>query len=265
MSLVDLNLYFSLVFFARPYIKDHLGNKFSSLNSQVFLKMLELTFPLKEKMETCMFLYQTQFFIQEIYNVIKYYQVINQLVLFLSLPSLLSLTILISLKKSKLTFRIGFSLNDPQLELHKILDNRLQVLVLYNNAGYTFYELFFRYGFLLVSCIVFLVFLVFTRYRQPFSDWQTEQKWMLFVLFLLVCFNNPLYVFEYLSKNWIFIFLNINLRATFICVLLLSILIFTHSMYVTPIERTFFKFYALKSFIVGSFWILLVMCFTYLK
>lgn len=163
------------------------------------------------------------------------------------------------------TYKMSFTLNDPDLKLHKLLENRLNVLVVYNNDKYTFYELIFRYSCLALSCIAFLIFFIFTRCKQPFSDWQTEQKWILFVLLLLICFNNPLYIFEYFSKNWIFTFLNINLRSTYICVLLFSILIFTHSMYVIPIERTFFKFYALKSGIVGTFWIVLVTCFTYLR
>eukprot|EP01080_Neovahlkampfia_damariscottae_P009530 gene9530-1736_t len=247
MKPIDLNIYFSLVFFTKNNLKDHFGfSEAVKVNITLFGKN-----PYEEY--------------KQLSNSVVH---VRNLACAQTAPSSVSACPVYVTQVSPVSYqnyRMKFTLNDPDLKLHKLLEPNLLVYVAFNSDTYTFYELIFRYGFLAASCFAFLVFLIFTRWKQPFGDWQTEQKWILFVLLLLICFNNPLYIFEYFSENWIFTFININLRATFICVLLFSILVFTHAMYVQPIERTFFKFYALKSIIVGTFWIVLVMCFTYLS
>ena len=140
---------------------------------------------------------------------------------------------------------------------------KLDALLIYANWEYTFYELCFRYFFTAMTLFVLLFFFSLTRWKQYFYEWHTEQKWILILLCALLLYNNPLYIFQFVSYNWIYPFFNVIFRVTFICFMLLILLVTTQSMYVKPVDRTFLKFYVGKILLVGCLWYTLMMSFTY--
>jgi len=144
-----------------------------------------------------------------------------------------------------------------------LLQNKLSANFIYFNWGYSFYEIFFRYIFLALNVIVLLLFLFYTRCKQYFYEWHTEQRWVLFLLFSLILFNTPLYILEFYGESPLYKFFNTSSRVTFICILLLSLMIFTHSMYRSQSDRQFLSFYLPKFFIMGLIWLFLVIIYTY--
>jgi hypothetical protein len=59
---------------------------------------------------------------------------------------------------------------------------------------------------------------------------------------------------QFYNGSFFFVLINIFFRVTFICLLLLSILIFTHSTYTKPTERNMNSFYIPKLIIVFGLW-----------
>jgi hypothetical protein len=68
-------------------------------------------------------------------------------------------------------------------------------LIAFNDA-FTLYEMFYRFGFLILSMITVSVFT--WRLRQhSFASWSLEQKWLLTLMFLLIGFNSKFYQWRY--------------------------------------------------------------------
>lgn len=130
------------------------------------------------------------------------------------------------------------------------------------NHTYTLFELWFRFTFLILS---FLVVIVYSHRLRNFtwSDWTLEQKWVAALLFALMAYNNPFYPLEILVNNWFPIFLNRFLYGTFLVVLFLFWLVMFDGIRKEANERTFLRFYLPKFIIVGLFWIISVVLFTW--
>jgi MFS family permease len=134
----------------------------------------------------------------------------------------------------------------------------------YVNSRFSVFEVVYRYVFLAVTFAFLIVFLFLTRLRQPFSHWHTEQRWMVLLLFLLFLFNNPLYIFQFFTSNWLFVFLNIIFRISFVAMFLFSLLVFTHAMITKPSERGM-SFYTPKIFLVATMWGVFLVTFIYAR
>lgn len=163
--------------------------------------------------------------------------------------------IIYSRYKTRLTM---INLGEKYLE---ILENQLLAVVTYSNWSYSFYELCFRYFFIFITIFISLIYLIYTRMKQLFHEWHLEQRWILILLIFLIFFNNPFYIFQFISYTSLFPFLNISFKVTYICLLLLILLMNTHSIYVK--NRSFLSFYFLKFLLIGSLWFILILGFTY--
>jgi hypothetical protein len=161
------------------------------------------------------------------------------------------------------TYIIQFTILPQAGQVLNLFEPKLDAVLVFANWEYSFYELIFRYFFTGMTIFVLLFFVAFTRWKQYFYEWHTEQKWIAILLISLIGYNNPLYIFQFFTFNWVYPFFNIIFRVTFICFMLLILLVTTQSMYIKPIDRTFFKFYIGKIALVGSLWYLLMMSFTW--
>ncbi|KAF0972739.1 hypothetical protein FDP41_008988 [Naegleria fowleri] len=164
----------------------------------------------------------------------------------------------ISFKKYKATIKI---INQGKQADMNLFQPKLFFSYASMNDTFVKLEIAFRYIFLFFNVAILALFLIFTRYKQPFSLWHTEQKWIAFVLFFLILYNNPIYVLQYLSDLWLFNLLNILFKVTYIAILLFSFLVFTHSIYTKEENRGVFSFYFPKGILVITLWILTVVSF----
>ncbi|KAL9645968.1 hypothetical protein ABK040_001075 [Willaertia magna] len=137
-----------------------------------------------------------------------------------------------------------------------LLEGEIVSYVESNNPSYTAYELAFRIVFCTLSVIHWLVFIVITFWSQQFTKFHTIQKWLVFLLFLHIFFHDPTYLPAVFSGWEGFPVVNIILSLSFIYGFLLYLLIFFHSLFKPPQERTFLSFYLTKLLIVVSAYIL---------
>lgn len=88
------------------------------------------------------------------------------------------------------------------------------------NPQFTRMELWFRFFFAVVTAGVALAFLANLR-RFALDDWSIEQKWVAFLLPLLLGFNNPLFAWTLLTASILPAFLDAFFQISFIFGLLL--------------------------------------------
>ncbi|KAL9646904.1 hypothetical protein ABK040_013764 [Willaertia magna] len=144
-----------------------------------------------------------------------------------------------------------------------MFEPKLQFQYTAMNDSFTRYEIGFRYAFLITSILIFVLFIIFTRFKQQFRVWHTEQKWIAFMLFGLIFYNNPFYIIQYYSDIFLFPLINIIFRVSFIAVLLLSFLIFSHSIYAKDNDKGIIGFYLPKILLIGLLWALTVLSFIF--
>ncbi|EFC38142.1 predicted protein [Naegleria gruberi] len=137
-----------------------------------------------------------------------------------------------------------------------LLENAIETSLQSNNPQYSMYELGFRMTFSVLSILHWIAFLVVTFWSQQLRNWHTAQKWLVVLLFLHFWYHDPLYP-AMMWTGWEgFPVVDIILSVTFVYGFLLYLLIFFHSVFKAPQDRTFMNFYLTKIIIVGIGYIL---------
>ena len=119
------------------------------------------------------------------------------------------------------------------------------------NPQFTRMELWFRFFFAVVSACVAVSFIASLR-GFPMDDWSIEQKWVAFLLPLLLGFNNPLFAWTLVSSSVIPAFIDVFFQTGFMFGLLLFWLCIFHGLRQT--ERGLYRFYLPKFLMVGTLW-----------
>jgi hypothetical protein len=140
--------------------------------------------------------------------------------------------------------------------LKNMFDPTVEFNITYVNPHYAWFELVCRYILLIFSFIFGIIFYNYVKNRQQFKYWHVEQKWIAAELFMLILFNNPLYILRFFLVKNSLLLVNIFFRDSFICFMLLSLLIFTHSMYTKYERDSFGQFYIPKLVIIVPIWII---------
>jgi hypothetical protein len=128
--------------------------------------------------------------------------------------------------------------------------------------AYTTTTMVLRIIFLIASTVFSIVYVVVLVWRQYFKMWASEQRFTIVLLVLTILYNNPIFWLEYMNGSWVFPFLSALFIATYICFLLLSLLVFTHSVITVQAQRHLIWFYAPKWLICGILWVFLVVILT---
>eukprot|EP01080_Neovahlkampfia_damariscottae_P012816 gene12816-7168_t len=152
--------------------------------------------------------------------------------------------------------------NLQPLITYEFLEPGFEIRFEYTNENYTQFSTIFKMTFMMTSLIVLVLYFIYVMLKQQWKFWKTEQKWVLILLVSLVFFNNPAYMFDYITTNWLMPTINILFTSTFIAVFILFVMVISHSIIVKPKERTFF-FYMPKFLMVGILWISIVGLFMY--
>ncbi|RDD37797.1 Transmembrane protein 181 [Trichoplax sp. H2] len=121
------------------------------------------------------------------------------------------------------------------------------------NVAYSRIELWLRFIFAVCSFVIGCVFIYILR-TFGIHQWTVEQKWLSFLLPLLLLFNNPLYPLKFLVTNASAYVIDAIFESSFIAALLLFWLCISHSMR-EHYSKKFFTFYAPKILLVGLLWI----------
>lgn len=149
--------------------------------------------------------------------------------------------------------RVRFLNQGDQVD-RNVFDPKINFWVNFVDEQYATLEISYRYAFLVLAFITLCSFLAYVRYRQQFLYWHTEQKWILTALVFLLFYNNPLYIAQFYSGSFVLVLVNIFFRVTFICLMMLAMLVFTHAMTTKPVDRNFSSFYLPKFVVVGCLW-----------
>jgi len=130
------------------------------------------------------------------------------------------------------------------------------------NHNYTLFELWWRFSFLLAA---FICVIVYAHQLRAFNwkDWTVEQRWAAILLFALMAYDNPFYPMEILVNGWFPIFLNRVLYATFLVLLLFHWLIMFDGLRKDTAEQGPMRFYLPKVILLGTFWVVGVVLFTW--
>eukprot|EP01088_Endostelium_zonatum_P008447 TRINITY_DN2134_c0_g1_i1.p1 TRINITY_DN2134_c0_g1~~TRINITY_DN2134_c0_g1_i1.p1 ORF type:complete len:568 (+),score=139.17 TRINITY_DN2134_c0_g1_i1:150-1853(+) len=135
----------------------------------------------------------------------------------------------------------------------------------YVQQSFTFFELWFRFVFLIDTFIILFIFIYQLR-SYHWSEWLIEQRWALVLLCGLVAYNNPFFPMEILVEGWFFPFLDQVFIASFLFLLLLFWLVMIDGIRnYSPLSRRFNTFYLPKIILVGGFWLLVVIVFSWLE
>ena len=100
-----------------------------------------------------------------------------------------------NLRYQKYTLSMRFR-NPPRI--HAIGD--VEVAVYYQNPAFSVFELCFKYVFLFFNLVFLAVFLRQSSFIAT-VEWGYEQKWILFLLFFLVAFNDPLFFLTFVVSS----------------------------------------------------------------
>ncbi|XP_008310912.1 transmembrane protein 181 isoform X2 [Cynoglossus semilaevis] len=121
------------------------------------------------------------------------------------------------------------------------------------NPTFSQVEIWFRFVFVVLT---FMVTCMFAHSLRKFSmrDWGIEQKWMSFLLPLLLLYNDPFFPLSFLVNSWFPGTLDAFFQALFLCSLLLFWLCVYHGIRVQG-ERKCLTFYLPKLIIVGLLWL----------
>ncbi|KAG2383599.1 hypothetical protein C9374_004270 [Naegleria lovaniensis] len=161
-------------------------------------------------------------------------------------------------------YRIELLLHHDNGLMQSLLrDDVLFYRIEYVNTDFTEFESTIRYLYSAISIIVFLFYGFILLKYQKYSYAKTEQKWILFLLLLLILFNNPLFIGDWMANDWLLPFLNVIFQATFIGFYLLFLMVITASANTHPKERTFYRFYLWKFILSLLFWSCLCMSMLY--
>ncbi|XP_067946874.1 transmembrane protein 181-like isoform X2 [Watersipora subatra] len=149
----------------------------------------------------------------------------------------------------KLSYKVTVQLEG--LDRIGLFDSVLFEFKTYKSA-FTQLEIWFRAFFL---ALTFVVTIVYTRSLRIYhwKDWSIEQKWMMWLLPLLLLYNNPLFALAFLLSSAVPPVVDGIFQAFFLSSLLLFWLCIYHS--IRQPKRTFCKFYLPKLMLVGLIWL----------
>ncbi|XP_075262893.1 transmembrane protein 181-like isoform X2 [Convolutriloba macropyga] len=121
------------------------------------------------------------------------------------------------------------------------------------NPNFTQLEIWFRFGFLVVT---FAAICLFAHSMRKFSikDWTIEQKWLVILLPLLLLYNNPLFALTFLVGSWVPNLMDALFQTSFCGALLLFWVCTYHGL--RSSERSICLFYVPKIILVGAVWML---------
>nr|XP_018667761.1 transmembrane protein 181-like isoform X2 [Ciona intestinalis] len=137
---------------------------------------------------------------------------------------------------------ISYPVNDVQFEFKTY------------NPVFTQVEVWFRFAFLVATFIVTCLF-AHTLRKYHMQNWTIEQKWMSFLLPLLLLYNDPIFPLGFLVKSWVPGILDTVFQAAFLCTLLLFWLCAFHGIRSTSEKRPFLTFYLPKVLLCGLVWL----------
>jgi len=160
-----------------------------------------------------------------------------------------------SLEYSQYKSSISFA-NLGQMYEMGLFTGRANTTYLATAQSFSAFEMAFRYSYALLTVFHFIFFVVLTAIAQRWKKWHTTQKWLSFMLFLSIWYHDPLFAGQVYTSTWIFPFIESVLALAFIFGFLLYLLIFFHSLFKAPQDRTFFGFYLSKILLVGVTYIL---------
>lgn len=127
-----------------------------------------------------------------------------------------------------------------------------------NTVAYTTFEWITRIVFSIISLLYFCIYFVTMLRCEKFSVWSTPQKWLAILLFELIFYHDPLYVLDVYTAWFIFPIVGVVLSMTFVYTLIFYFLVFFHSLFKPPKERTFFNFWLTKLLVVLPMYVLTV-------
>lgn len=132
------------------------------------------------------------------------------------------------------------------------------------NANFTLFELWFRFVFLVATVVIIIVYAVKLRGFE-WKDWAIEQRWVAFLLFGLLAYNNPTFPLTILLDGAIWPFLDQVLLVSFLVVLMFFWIIMFDGIRTPPQMQTFKTFYLPKFIMLALFWIAAVVIFSWLE
>ena len=133
-----------------------------------------------------------------------------------------------------------------------------------NNANFTQFELWFRFFFLVTTVVVIIVYAVKLRGFE-WKDWAIEQRWVAFLLFGLLGYNNPLFPLTVLLDGTFWPFLDQVMLASFLVLLMFFWIIMFDGIRTEPQLQTFRAFYLPKFIMLALFWIASVVIFSWIE
>jgi len=131
-------------------------------------------------------------------------------------------------------------------------------------AGNTLFELWWRFVFLVCTCVFVVVFAVQLR-KFRWAEWSIEQKWTAVLLFALLGYNDPVFPLAILVQGWFPIFLSEVLMATFVALLFFFWLVMFDGIRKETTSITFTKFYLPKIVFIGVCWALVIALLTWAR
>lgn len=149
-------------------------------------------------------------------------------------------------------YRISFKLlNAKKLYEHSVINGDIFTEFQYSNQDFTIFETVVRSIFSAISIVFAVGYTIVLFKSQQFTKCHTHQKWLVPLLFLHIFYHDPIYwASVFIGYGNIFQIINVVLSLTFVFTFLLYLLIFLHSLFTKPSNRTFFKFYLAKIIIV---------------
>jgi uncharacterized membrane protein YgcG len=132
------------------------------------------------------------------------------------------------------------------------------------NSSFTQFELWFRFFFLVTTVVVIVLYAVKLRGFE-WKDWAIEQRWVAFLLFGLLGYNNPLFPLTVLLDGAIWPFLDQVMLASFLVLLMFFWIIMFDGIRTEPQLQTFRTFYLPKFIMLALFWIAAVVIFTWIE
>eukprot|EP00164_Ancoracysta_twista_P000262 GFYU01000369.1.p1 GENE.GFYU01000369.1~~GFYU01000369.1.p1 ORF type:complete len:483 (-),score=149.66 GFYU01000369.1:180-1628(-) len=124
------------------------------------------------------------------------------------------------------------------------------------DKSFTLFEVVFRYVFLAFTLVGILEYSIYTRRYLDKSAWLTENKWIVYLLILLTCYNNPLFGLHLIFNGYFLPVLSSLLFVTFIAGIFLFWLIMIDGIYKENADqRSFMSFYFPKIVWAIVFWI----------
>lgn len=132
------------------------------------------------------------------------------------------------------------------------------------NANFTLFELWFRFFFLVTTVVVIILYAIKLRGFE-WKDWAIEQRWVAFLLFGLLGYNNPLFPLTVLLDGAFWPFLDQVMLASFLVLLMFFWIIMFDGIRTEPQLQTLRTFYLPKFIMLAIFWIAAVVIFTWIE